>query len=171
MDLSYPHPGFHFLVVFELLPQFPNDTRWQEVSGLTVSTEFEAWPEGGENRFSHQLPKSLQFGELVLKRGKFMGSGVLQWARRAMEQFEFKPVNVMISLLDDDHLPLYNWHVVNAVPKRLEVAGLNAGSNEIVVETLALSYQYFKYYDPASLALDAAASLTAGVSGSVSIGG
>ena len=89
MDLSYPHPGFHFLVVFELAPQFPDDTRWQEVSGLTVSTEFESWPEGGENRFAHQLPKSLSFGELVLKRGKFMGSGVLHWARKAMELFEY----------------------------------------------------------------------------------
>jgi phage tail-like protein len=165
MDLSYPHPGFHFIVVFELLPQFPNDTRWQEVSGLTVSTEFEAWPEGGENRFAHQLPRSLQFGELVLKRGKFMGSGVLHWARKAMEQFEFKPVNLLVSLLDDNHLPLYNWYVVNAVPKRLEVSGINAGANEILVETLALSYQYFKYYDPASVALDAASAL----SGSVSI--
>ena len=70
MDLDYPQPGFHFLVVFELFPQFPNDVRFQEVTGLTVSTEFEAWPEGGENRFAHQLPKSLQFSELVLKRGK-----------------------------------------------------------------------------------------------------
>jgi len=52
MDLDYPQPGFHFLVVFELLPQFPNDVRFQEVTGLTVSTEFEAWPEGGENRFA-----------------------------------------------------------------------------------------------------------------------
>lgn len=159
MDLSYPHPGFHFLVVFELLPQFPNDTRWQEVSGLTVSTEFESWPEGGENRYVHQLPKSLQFGELVLKRGKFLGSGVLQWARKSMEQFQFSPTNVLISLLDDDHLPIYNWYVVGAVPKRLEVSGINAGTNEILVETLALNYQYFKYYDPASLALDAAAAV------------
>jgi phage tail-like protein len=110
------------------------------------------------------LPKSLQFGELVLKRGKFMGSGVLHWARKAMEQFEYKPTNLMISLLDDEHLPIYNWYVVNAVPKRLEIAGINAANNEILVETLALTYQYFKYYDPASIALDAAASLTASVS-------
>ena len=33
MDLDYPQPGFHFLVVFELLPQFPNDVRFQEVTG------------------------------------------------------------------------------------------------------------------------------------------
>ena len=163
MDLDYPQPGFHFLVVFELFPQFPNDVRFQEVSGLTVSTEFEAWPEGGENRFAHQLPKSLQFGELVLKRGKFLGSGILHWARKAMEQFQYKPTNLMISLLDDNHLPIYNWYVVNAVPKRLEISGINAGSNEIVVETLALNYQYFKYYDPASIALDAAAGLSASV--------
>jgi phage tail-like protein len=156
MDFDYPAPGFHFLVVFELLQQFPNDVRFQEVSGLTVSTEFESWPEGGENRFAHQLPKSLQFSELVLKRGKFMGSGVLQWARQAMEGFQFKPTNLMISLLDDTHLPLYNWYVVNAVPKRLEISGINAMNNEILVETLALNYQYFKYYDPATVALDAA---------------
>lgn len=167
MDLNYPQPGFHFLVVFELLPQFPYDTRWQEVSGLTVSTEFENWPEGGENRFAHQLPKSLQFGELVLKRGKFMGSGVLHWARKAMENFEYKPTNLLVSLLDDEHLPIYNWCVVGAVPKRLEVSGFNAGSNEIVVETLALQYQYFKYMDPASLALDAAAAIGGSVGVSI----
>ena len=45
------------------------------------------------------------------------------------------------------------------MPKRLEISGINAGNNEILVETLALQYQYFKYYDPASIALDAAAAL------------
>jgi phage tail-like protein len=159
MDFDYPQPGFHFTVVFELFPQFPNDIRFQEVTGLTVSTEFEAWPEGGENRFVHQLPKGLQFSELVLKRGKFLGSGILHWARMAVERFEFKPTNLMISLLNEEHIPMYNWYVVNAVPKRLEISGINAMNNEILVEILALNYQYFKYYDPASLALDAAASL------------
>lgn len=163
MAFEYPQPGFHFLVQFELLLQFPSDVRFQEVQGLTVNTQFESWAEGGENRFSHQLPQRLQFNELVLKRGKFLGSGVLHWARQAVENFEFKPTNLMISLLNQEHLPLYNWYVVNAVPKRLEISGINAMNNAVVVETLALTYQYFKYYDPASIALDAAASLTASV--------
>lgn len=163
MDLDYPQPGFHFLVTFELPLLTPNDARFQEVSGLTVSTEFEAWPEGGENRFAHQLPKGLQFGELVLKRGKFLGSGILQWARKAMESFQFSPVNVTISLLNDQHLPLYNWYVVNAVPKRLEISGINAMNNELLIETLALNYQYFKYFDPATVALDAASAVGAAI--------
>lgn len=165
---DYPQSGLHFSVVFELLPQFPNDIRFQEVSGLSVSTEFEALEEGGENRFTHQLPKRLNYGDITLKRGKFLGSGVLHWARQALENFDYSPTNVMISLLNEDHIPLYNWYVINAVPKRLEVSGINAMNAELVIETLVLSYQYFKYYDPVSVALDAAGALSA--SASVSIG-
>lgn len=168
MDLSYPQVGFHFLVAFELFPQFPNDVRFQEVSGLTATMEMEPFKEGGENRFVHQLPVRSSYSELVLKRGKFMGSGILHWCKNAIENFEFKPTNIMISLLNDDHLPLYNWYVINAIPKKLEVSGFNAERSEVVIETMALHYQYFKYYDPASAALDLAASLTGSLD--VSIG-
>jgi phage tail-like protein len=137
MAFEYPQPGFHFTVVFELFPQFPNDIRFQEVSGLTVTTQFQAWPEGGENRFVHQLPTGLQFGDLVLKRGKFPGSGILRWVRQAVENFEFKPTNLMISLLNADHLPLCNWYVVNAIPKQLQISGINAMNNEIVQQSFS----------------------------------
>lgn len=167
MPFEYPAPGFHFSVIFELFPQFPNDIKFQSVTGLSVSAQYDPWPEGGENRFVHQLPKGLQFTDLVLKRGKFLGSGVLHWARQAVEHFEFKPTNLMISLLTEDTIPLFNWYVVNAVPKTLDVSGIDAMSGQVMIESLTLSYQYFKYYDPASIALDAAASLTAGVSVSI----
>src|SRR5690554_2602932 len=168
MDLNYPQVGFHFLVFFELFPQLPNDFRFQEVSGLTVNMEMEAMKEGGENRFVHQLPVRSTYNELVLKRGKFLGSGILHWCKNAMENFEFQPTNIMISLLNDDHLPLYNWYVINAIPKKLEISGFNAQSNELVIETMTLNYQYFKYYDPASAAMDLAGSLTA--SANINIG-
>ncbi|MEX2512687.1 MAG: phage tail protein [Cyclobacteriaceae bacterium] len=163
MDLNYPQVGFHFLVVFELFPQLPNDFRFQEVSGLTATMEMEPIKEGGENRFVHQLPVRTSYSELVLKRGKFMGSGILHWCKNAIENYEFKPTNIMISLLNDDHLPLYNWYVINAIPKRLEISGFNAERSEVVIETMALNYQYFKYYDPASAAMDLAGSLTGSI--------
>jgi len=165
MDFSYPQTGFHFSVVFELFPQLPNDIKFQEVTGLNATMEMEAIKEGGENRFVHQLPGRTSYSELVLKRGRIMGSFVLQWCRNAIENFEFKPTNVLISLLDENHLPLYNWYVINAIPKKLEVSGFNAERSEIVIETMTLSYQYFKYYDPASLALD----LVQGLTGSASL--
>jgi len=165
MDLFYPQTGFHFSVVFELFPQLPNDIKFQEITGLNATMEMEAIKEGGENRFVHQLPGRTSYSELVLKRGRIMGSFVLQWCRNAIENFEFKPTNILISLLDENHLPLYNWYVINAIPKKLEVSGFNAERSEIVIETMTLSYQYFKYYDPASLAMD----LVQGLTGSASL--
>ena len=114
------------------------------------------------------MPKRLNYGDITLKRGKFLGSGVLHWARKGLENFEYSPTNVMISLLNEEHIPLYNWYVINAVPKRLEVSGINAMNAEVVIETLVLSYQYFKYYDPVSVTLDAAGALAASASVSIS---
>ena len=165
MDLSYPQTGFHFSVVFELFPQLPNDIKFQEVSGLNATMDMEQIKEGGENRFVHQLPGRTSYSDLVLKRGRIMGSFVLQWCRNAIENFDFKPTNILISLLDENHLPLYNWYVINAIPKKLDVSGFNAERSEIVVETMTLSYQYFKYYDPASLAMD----LASGIAGSLNV--
>lgn len=163
MAFEYPQVGFHFLVLFEIFPQFPNDVRFQEVSGLSVDIEMETRPEGGEHRFVHHLPVRSKFGDVTLKRGKFLGSGILHWCRQAIDEFSFKPSNVMISLMNADHIPLYNWYLINAIPKRLEVSSFNAQNSEIVIETLVLSYQYFKYYDPVSIGLDLAAGLTASV--------
>jgi phage tail-like protein len=163
MDLSYPAVGFHFLVVFELFPQLPYDLKFQEVSGLNVTMETEPFKEGGENRFIHQLPVRTSYTDLVLKRGVFLGSGLLDWFKDAMQDYQFKPVNVMISLLNDDHLPLFNWYVINAIPKKLEISGFNAERSELVIQTMTLGYQYFKYYDPASAALDIVGSLAGSV--------
>ena len=168
MSFEYPQVGFHFMVLFEILPQFPNDVRFSEVSGLSVEVEMEAKPEGGEHRFVHNLPVRTKYGDVTLKRGKFLGSGILHWCHTAIDEFKFKPSNVMISLMNSDHIPLYNWYLINAIPKRLEVSNFNAQNNEIVVETLVLSYQYFKYYDPVSVGLELASGLAGSISGSLS---
>jgi len=160
-----PQVGFHFAVLIEIFPQFPNDLRFQEVSGLSVEIDMETRAEGGEHRFSHNLPVRSRYGDVTLKRGKFLGSGILQWCHKAIDDFSFKPSNVMISLMNADHIPLYNWYLINAIPKRLEVSSFNAERSEVVIESLTLSYQYFKYYDPVSVALE----LASDVSGSISL--
>ncbi len=143
MGFFDPPVGFHFNVAFELFPQTPNDFRFKEVSGLGAEIEMETVKEGGNNRFVHNLPLRTKYDDLVLKRGLFIGSGIIKWCRDAIENFDFHPLNVMISLLNAEHLPLYNWHVINAIPKSWKVSNFNAEENSIVVETLTLSYQYF----------------------------
>ncbi|MBL4676735.1 MAG: phage tail protein [Mucilaginibacter sp.] len=142
--LIYPPVGFHFLVVVEMFPQTPQDGRFQSVSGLSVNIATEPVAEGGENRFKHQMPGVPQYNKLVLKRGLFLGSFVSKWCRNSMENFEFEPKNILITLLNDNHIPLNVWHVFNAYPTKVDISEFNAEQNTLVVETLELTYQYFK---------------------------
>ncbi|GGF24451.1 phage tail protein [Hymenobacter cavernae] len=141
--LVYPPTGFHFLVGFELFPQTVQDVRFQEVSGLNVEMQMESVKEGGENRFEHQLPVRSKYADLVLKRGLLIGSGVYQWAKNAFEDFTFQPVNLIVSLLNEQHAPLLSWHVVHALPKKWDVSAFNAEQNTIAIETLTLTYRYY----------------------------
>ena len=163
MDLFAPPVGFHFLVVFELFPQTPQDFRFQEVSGLDVEVEMEPIKEGGQNRFTHQLPVRNRYSDITLKRGLFIGSGITLWCKNAIEDFLFVPTNVLISLLTPEHIPLQSWHVVNAIPKKIQVSNFNAQENSVVVESLVLSYNYFTTIGVESL-IGGAASLSASVS-------
>lgn len=142
---DYPAVGFHFMVAFELFPQMPKDFRFQEVSGLDVSMEMESVKEGGQNRYTHQLPVRAVYSEITLKRGMFFGSGITLWCKLAIEDFIFQPANILISLLNADHIPLQSWYVVNAIPKRWQVSNFNAEENSVVIESLTLSYNYFNY--------------------------
>jgi phage tail-like protein len=140
----YPPVGFHFIVAFELFPQSPLDVGFQEVSGLSVDLETEQYREGGENRFVHQLPVRTKYEDLVLKRGLLTASGVILWCQEAINNFIFKPINILVSLQDENHVPLNSWYIVNAFPKKWSVSSFNAQESSVVVESLTLGYQYSK---------------------------
>ncbi len=145
MSLVFQRPpsGFHFAVVFELFPQTQNDFRFQEVSGLNITVETEDFKEGGENRFTHKLPKRTSYSPLELKRGLFTGSMITKWCKDAIENFDFQPVNISIALLNDLHIPVAAWYVVNAYPVEWSTSGFNANSSDLVVESIKLNYSYF----------------------------
>lgn len=141
---EYPLTGFHFVVVFELFPQLPNDVKFQEVSGLNVEVNLDTYNEGGENRFVHRLPGRSKYSDLVLKRGMTLVSGITAWVVDAIENFNFQPTNLIVSLLDENHLPVSSWYVVNAIPIKAEMSSFNAEEGKIVIESLTLRYEYFK---------------------------
>ena len=160
---GYPPAGFHFLVTFQLFPQTPNDFRFQEVSGLDVEMEMDTFVEGGQNRFTWRLPKRARYSDIVLKRGLFMGSGIILWCQNAFENFVFEPTNITIALLNSSHVPVQAWYVVNAIPKKWSISNFNAQENSVVVESITLSYQFFNVISVESLvggAFSAAASIS-----------
>lgn len=144
MPSSMPFSGFHFTVNFELMPQFSIDTQFQSVSGLTTTMEMESIAEGGQNKFKISLPKGNDFDDLVLKRGVTNDfSGLRLWVNNALQSFVFVPANLIVMLLNEEHLPVKAWYVSKAIPKSLAISDFDAEENSMVIETLTLDYQFF----------------------------
>jgi len=141
MGNYYPPLGFHFLVEFG---DDKDQSQFQSVSGLTVDIETEEITEGGENRFKHKLPVRARYPNLVLKRGLATNSKLLEWCQKASEGFEFKPADLVIKLLNQENEPLLSWNVVNAYPLKWAVSEFNAEESRVVIETIELTYSYFK---------------------------
>lgn len=144
MARYHPPVGFHFKVAFENLSTTEEDNSFQSVSGLSVDLETEEIVEGGENRFKHKIPVRSKFPNLVLKRGMLVNSEVIKWCKKALENFEIEPLDITVMLLDENHEALQTWNIVRAYPVKWNVADLNAEESKVVIETLELTYNYFK---------------------------
>ncbi|MFA5354095.1 MAG: phage tail protein [Thermodesulfovibrionales bacterium] len=140
---DYPPLGFHFKVEFGL-DGAGADVRFQEVSGLSTEIGIEELSEGGENRFVHRLPTRPKYGNLVLKRGLATGSKVIDWFTESLDSFEFSPVDVLVTLLNEKHEPLMGWSFVKARPVKLSVSDFKASEGAVVIETMELSYNFFR---------------------------
>ncbi len=145
MSDAMPLSGFHFSVIFELLPQFSIDTKFQSVSGLKSTMDMETISEGGQNQFKHHFPTRNTVENLVLKRGLTKEiSGLKMWVNKALQDFVFHPANLVISLLNEDNAPIKVWYLSQAIPLSIDVSAFNAEENGIVIETFTLKYQFFK---------------------------
>jgi phage tail-like protein len=144
MAITSPPVGFHYAVFFRLEAHPLPDIRFQEVSGLEVTVGTESLAEGGENRFSHQLPTRPTYGKLVFKRSLKVTSRLTKWIRDAIEDFEFQPAEVLITLLNDQHLPVAAWVVVNAYPIKWSVTPFKAQENSLAIESMELTCNYFR---------------------------
>ncbi|MBL4703142.1 MAG: phage tail protein [Flavobacteriales bacterium] len=145
MSNYYPPTGFRFRVeIIGMAEDTDQETGFQEVSGLSISVETEPFVEGGENRFTHRFPKPPTYSNLVLKRGIRIGSTMVQWFKTSVEGFKFEPKDVLITLLNEEGEPLEAWNVVNAIPVKWNIAGFNAQNNQVAIEDIELSFQYFQ---------------------------
>lgn len=143
--------GFHFKVEFSGGPNGDDlgisaeghDVRFQEVTGLTAEVGIENYDEGGENRFSHRLPTRSKFNNLVLKRGMLRDTKLKEWFEDALLNFDFKPINATVKLLNQDNEVLESWEFHSVWPVKWAVSDFKATENALVIETVELAYQYF----------------------------
>jgi len=141
---QYPMPAFHFSVAFDGIPE----TSFQEVSGISSEIEIETVREGGENRFSHQLPKSVSHGKLTVKRGISPRSSPLYaWCSQVLGGCFTKPIDpkqAVVSLLDADGEPCLTWTLSNVYPVKWEIAEFSSTKNDVAIESITFCYNRVK---------------------------
>lgn len=149
MSDLYPPVGFHFKVEFNLegLTGEDREARFQEVVGFKKDLGVEEYREGGENRYTHRFPQPAKYANLVLKRGVLLNSKLIKWCFDAIDNFIFKPIDIMVSLLDENNKAIITWNFVGAYPLKWSASDLKAQDNSLVIETLELAYRYFTKKD------------------------
>lgn len=142
MEEYYPPVGFYFSVKFSGISN-KDDNKFQEVSGMTATLETESKKIGGF-RNPIQLPKKTTYTNLVLKRGFLKNSEVSQWVKEAMENLQITLRDIEVSLLDEEGKPIVSWSFVNAYPVKWQINAFQSTKSEIALETLELTYEYFR---------------------------
>jgi phage tail-like protein len=135
---------FHFRVSFGAVSAEDDDSRFQEVMGLTSEVTLEEYREGGQNNHVHRLPTGTKFGNLVLKRGYIGGTAVADWCRQAIQDFVFEPADVDVALLNENHEPVAQWSFTGAYPVKWSLSDLKAQDNALAIESLELAYKSFR---------------------------
>lgn len=130
------------------------DAAFMEVSGISAEQQFEEIKEGGENRFSYQVPGRVKYDNLTLKRGLVVWPSPLGiWCRYRLSNSinslstskKIEPKDIIVQLLDAKTLaPIMAWFFAKAQPVKWQIEPMNSQDSKISVETLTFNYQYFK---------------------------
>ena len=140
--VSEPIIGMRFGVFFFAAGVIPNplDIRFQKVSGLTTEIETQSLSEGGQNLYTHRLPRGVKYGNLVLERGMVVGSPLNLEFNATMSLFKFSTSNVLVTLLGGSKAPLAAWLFMKAYPVKWSTSDLDARAPALVIDTMELAY-------------------------------
>lgn len=142
----YPPPAFYFKVSFPESSD-SDETSFREVSGMEAEWDTQEVVEGGENRFVHRLPNKLKHSQLTLKRGIAPSdSALIKWCISVLENGLIEkvvPQSLNVYLLDENKTPLRGWFFSNAYPTKWKSGPFDSMKNEVAIEEIQLSYNYF----------------------------
>lgn len=125
------------------------ESSFREVSGISYEIQTEDISEGG-NPIPYKVPKSINYPNLILKKGMLSASELRNWCEQTINKdsldFRIEKKDIIVKLLDPSQgpsKPLVSWLFTGAYPIKYEVSSFNAESNEIVVESIELVYRRF----------------------------
>lgn len=135
--IQYPLPKFHFQVEW-------GGARigFTEVTGLNVETQVIEYREGSSPEYHKlKMPGMQKFDNITLKRGLMQADNEFYkwWNTVALNTIERR--NVTISLLNENHEPVFVWKIKNVWPVKVSGTDLKADGNEVAIESIELAHE------------------------------
>jgi phage tail-like protein len=135
--MPYPLPKFHFVVEWG-----GKRTGFTEVTGLDMQVEAIEYREGSSNEYSKtKMPGMQKFSNITLKRGSFTGDKEYYLWMNTTTLNKVERRDLTISLLDENHEPVFSWKVKNAFPIKVQASDLKSDGNEVAIETIELAHE------------------------------
>jgi phage tail-like protein len=137
MPTLYPLPVFHFIVQW-------GGTRvgFSEVTGLTQENQAIEYRDGSFLEFSPiKMPGLRKFSNITLKRGIVTGDNEFFDWLSTVKLNTVTRRDLIISLLNEEHVPVMVWKVHNAFPVKVEGPQLKASGNEVAIESIEIAHE------------------------------
>jgi phage tail-like protein len=127
---------------------FAQTLGFAKVTGLNSEVEVIEYREGGDTTTSRKFPGQTSFGNVTLERGITTDSDLVDWINSvfdpeggADQAGEVDRFDVTISVKDKAGNIQREFKLANAFPASREIGDLDAGANEILIESLELAHE------------------------------
>lgn len=121
-----------------------------EVSGLAVTIEVEELVEGGQNGFTHRLPRGMKWTNIVLKRGVTDSDVLLPWLasysgpeleKLAGSGYAVPTRSATITVYDGRGNVVRSWALEGAYPVRWTGPHFAAATRDVAMEELEVCHR------------------------------
>ena len=134
---AYPLPVFHFTVEWG-----GQRVGFSEVTGLTQENQAIEYRDGSFPEYSSiKMPGLRKFSNVVLKRGIVKSDNDFSNWILTVKLNTVERRDLVISLLNEQHLPVMVWKIHHAFPVKVEGPGLKASGNEIAIESIEVAHE------------------------------
>ncbi len=125
---------------FSLMIDNVSYAQFNEVNGISSEIELETIKEGGQNDYVIQLPSTVRFPRLVLKRG-MIDMDLLEWYLQYRKVKKIIRKNITVSVLGglgktNHEERVYDWNFNGAYPVKWSGPSLNSMSSATAFETI-----------------------------------
>ena len=132
-----PFKNYSFLVEIDGIAS----AAFRSVSGLAAEAEVIELREGSEPlSSSRKFPGRVRYPNVTLTRGLTTSRDLWDWWQTVVDG-AVQRRNVAVVLLDDSRTPVLRWLLRNAWIARIEASELDAGKNEVAIESIELAHE------------------------------